>query len=262
MEIKNVVIIGSGNVATHLGRALRWSRYSIVQVCSRSLVNAQTLATELQAEATNQLSDIIPDADLFLITVSDDAIEQVAQQIKVTGIVAHTSGSATIELMKNCSPKHGVFYPLQTFTKDKDVELEGIPILVEGNTQEVDDALFDLGNRLTSNAMRLTTEQRLKLHIAAVFACNFTNHMYAISSMILQESGLEFTALRHLVNETNAKAMSNQPADVQTGPAVRGDTVLIERHIELLKDHPKFSEIYKLLSETIKTLDEIVHENQ
>lgn len=262
MEIERVVLIGSGNVSTHLGRALHWSRFKIEQVYSRNPANAAKLAEELRSTPTSDLNEVIKDADLYIIGVSDDAIIPIAKQLRVNGIVVHTSGSAEIETVAECSDQYGVFYPLQTFSKDKDVELEGIPILVEGNTEEVQETLFDLGNRLTHNAKKLTTEQRLRLHIAAVFACNFTNHMYAIAEMILQESGMELKKLKHLINEATAKAMEHSPAEVQTGPAVRHDDVLIERHIELLKGDPKFSEIYKLLSETIQIMNDVVNENK
>lgn len=247
-----IVIIGSGNVATHLGRAFQMAGQNVIQVWSREEENAKTLADSLGAETCVSLSDITPEADLYIIAVKDSFIKEVAKELTLTDqLIVHTSGSSDLDVLNGVSTKTGVFYPLQTFSKGKAVDFRQIPIGVEGNTPEVTQIIRSIGDRLSENVIELNTENRRKIHIAAVFACNFTNHLWAISKELLKDTGLTFDLLKPLIAETAAKIQNNNPIEVQTGPAARNDDEIIQIHQILLQDNPALSDIYEKLTLSI-----------
>ncbi|MDN3588409.1 DUF2520 domain-containing protein [Pedobacter aquatilis] len=249
----NIVLLGSGNVATHLAKALKAKGENILQVYSQNLDNAKFLAVEIGAEAICNFADLSVTADLYIISVKDDAINEVAAQLKnVSGLVVHTSGTTGIDVLSKQGLKSGVFYPLQTFSKAKSISFDNIPLCIEAETEADLDTLEKLANTLSNKVYKLDGEKRKVLHLAAVFACNFPNHLYALAAKILNSNQLEFDILRPLIFETADKVMTNLPIDVQTGPAVREDQNTINKHLKMLIDMPELQDIYQTLSNSIK----------
>lgn len=249
----DVVLFGSGNVATHLAKALKAIGENILQVYSQNLDNAKLLANEIGAEAISSYADLINTADLYIISVKDDAIDEVAAQLEnVNGLVVHTSGTTDINVLSKHGLRAGVFYPLQTFSKAKSVSFYNIPICIEAETEADLRTLEKLATSLSNKVYNLDGEKRKVLHLTAVFACNFPNHLYALAAKILDSNQLEFDILRPLILETADKVMTNLPIDVQTGPAVRDDQSTINKHLNMLKNLPELQEIYQTLSNSIK----------
>lgn len=246
-----IVLLGSGNVATHLGLALNKARHSIIQVYSRQLANANTLGTLIGSDGINTLSLIDKTADLYLISVKDDVLKQVVDLMpEVQGTVCHTAGSINADVLSKFS-HFGVFYPFQTFTKEQAVDFTSIPILLEGNSDTLTQELRQLANTISNNVQVVNSKQRGQLHLAAVFACNFVNYMYRMSHDLLEESGLSFDLLKPLILETANKVMELAPDQTQTGPASRNDLAVIDKHSELLKSKASHSSVYSLLTELI-----------
>ncbi|WP_276348168.1 Rossmann-like and DUF2520 domain-containing protein [Daejeonella sp. JGW-45] len=251
----NIVILGSGNVATHLGRAFKMAGQSIVQVWSRNIDHAKELADTIGSEAVSDIDDLYTSADLYIIAVSDDAIRSVARQLKVGDkLIVHTSGSTPLEALDGVSEHTGVFYPLQTFSSNKAVDFRQIPIAIEANTPEDLAVIRSIADRLSERVKELNSSQRKALHVAAVLACNFTNHLYALSQELLEANNLDFDLIRPLIAETAGKINLNEPKAVQTGPAIRNDRGIIKSHLEMLKDQPDVYEIYEKLSQSIVNL--------
>jgi predicted short-subunit dehydrogenase-like oxidoreductase (DUF2520 family) len=250
-----IVLLGSGNVATHLAKALKSKGEELVQVYSQNLTNAELLARLVGAEAVNNLNKIENNADLYIISVKDDAIATVAKSLKnVTGLVVHTSGTTDINILLEQVNKAGVFYPLQTFSKSKDVSFENIPLCIEAGDEDQLAVLKSLASKISSQVYELDGEKRKVLHLAAVFACNFPNHLYALANKILNQNGLDFEIIRPLIAETADKVMDNLPENVQTGPAVRGDENTLNKHLSMLNDMPELQNIYQTLSNSIKLM--------
>jgi predicted short-subunit dehydrogenase-like oxidoreductase (DUF2520 family) len=247
-----IVLLGSGNVATHLGPALLKAKHKIVQVWSRDKGHAKDLATPLKAQAITDLQEVRKDADLYIIAVRDDAILEVANSLHLTNQkVVHTSGSTDINILKGVSEKYGVIYPIQTFSKHKPLDFESVSVLVEGNTPEVASKLYSLASQISGHVQVLDSHKRLALHIAAVFACNFTNYLYTLSEEILAEQQLDFDLLRPLIAETAAKAQQFPPINMQTGPAVRNDMDTVNKHLEFLESKPELYKLYHKLTTDI-----------
>ena len=248
-----IVLLGSGNVATHLAKALKSKGEEIVQVYSQNLDNATLLAQSIATEAIGDLNEIKQNADLYIISVKDDAIESVAKSLKhVTGLVVHTSGTTDINILSSQVKKAGVFYPLQTFSKNKEVSFENIPLCIEANDENQLTILKNLAAKMSREVHELNGEKRKVLHLAAVFACNFPNHLYALANKILNQNGLDFDIIRTLIAETADKVMSNLPENVQTGPAIRADENTLNKHLSMLTDMPELQNIYQTLSNSIK----------
>ena len=248
----NIVIIGSGNVATHLAQALK-NRHSTVSVYSRNMENALSLAKKTGSKATDNINDLPRDADFYIISVKDDAISDIAALLPDTeGTVVHTAGSVPIGIL-NRFKNHGVFYPFQTFSKDKPLDFKGVPVLIEGNSEETEEKIYDLAKSVTDNVYKITSEQRLLLHISAVFACNFVNYFYNIADTILQKAGLPFDLLLPLIDETAKKIHTNRPVEVQTGPASRNDSETMKKHLDLLMklNEKKTASLYREISKQI-----------
>lgn len=251
----NIVLLGSGNVATHLGRAFKMAGQTIVQVWSRDIDHARELADTLAAEAVAEIDDVDRSADLYIISVKDEAIQNVAANLRIGDkLIVHTSGSTGLEVLAVASSRIGVFYPLQTFSKSKAVDFRQIPIAIEANSPEDSAVIRAIADRLSEKVIELNSGERKTLHVAAVFACNFTNHLFAISQELLKANNLDFDLLRPLIAETAAKIQLNDPEKVQTGPAVRQDHETIHSHIEMLRGNPEIMEIYKQLSQSIVNL--------
>ncbi len=251
----NIVLLGSGNVATHLGRAFKMAGQTIVQVWSRDIDHAKELADTIGSEAVSDFDDLNTSADLYIIAVNDDAIKSVAGQLRVgEKLIVHTSGSTSLDALEGVSSHIGVFYPLQTFSKNKAVDFRQIPIAIEANNDEDLAAIRSIADRLSERVTELNSAQRKALHVAAVFACNFTNHLFALSQELLEANKLDFDLIRPLIAETVGKIILNDPISVQTGPAVRNDLAIVNSHLEMLKDQPEMYEIYEKLSQSIVNL--------
>jgi len=250
--LKKIVLIGSGNVATHLAKQFAEKGFVIRQVYSRTIENARFLALRYNALAINALHEVETDADMYVFSVSDNALFQLVEELKInTGIVLHTSGAIGIDVLKKFK-NYGVFYPLQTFSKNIEINFKEVPLLIEANTSENLRIIENLALKFTPYVHNITSEQRHKVHLAAVFACNFTNYMYRISEKILNENNLSFDILKPLILQTAKKIETHLPSHVQTGPAHRNDNTVIEKHLSMLNEQADRALIYKILSEQIK----------
>lgn len=250
----NVVILGSGNVATLLGTSLSKAGYNIIQVWSRNLEHAEALANLLHTQFTNDIDQVVDSADLYILSISDDAIPSVLSEMKpVNGVIAHTSGSTSIDVFSGKFPHYGVFYPLQTFSIGKEIDFKKVPILLEGSESESLSILKSVALSISDNVQECSSDQRKVLHIAAVFACNFTNYFYTVSQKLLEENSLSFDLIRPLILETALKVQEIMPSEAQTGPAVRNDLSIINSHLKQLESKPELSAIYRLLSDQITT---------
>lgn len=252
MQSYNIVLLGSGNVATHLGLQLQKAGHRILQVFSKHIDNAEVLAAKLNADATHKLSEINKDADLYLLAVKDYAIDDVILELRLPGkIVAHTSGAVPLLGMEHISNKCGVFYPFQTFTKNTVVDFNTIPIFIEASDKETEKVLLSVAQSISKLSQIVKSEQRKALHLSAVFVNNFTNHLFHIAQSILQKEKLPFELLYPLIKETVTKAGNHNPYDIQTGPARRDDWKTIDEHLHFLEDSPEFREVYLVLTESI-----------
>lgn len=243
------VILGAGNVATHLAKAL--SRHMTVeQIYNRHICAAQELADATGACATDDLSELADDADIYIISVKDDAITPLATALgKRGGLWVHTSGSVPMSALQPVTGTYGVLYPMQTFSKSVPVDMSKVPVFIEGNTDSTQQRIADIAMLISSHIYPATSEQRALLHVAAVFACNFTNYLWGHCSDILKSSGLGLDIMKPLIEATLEKALTAGPHDGQTGPARRNDTAVIEKHLSMLQGEAK--DIYAQLSKYI-----------
>ncbi len=247
---KRVILIGAGNVASHLGPALKKKGYSVVQVYSRTKAAAILLAKKTGAQAVTNLRSL-KEADIIIISVKDDALPKVAAQIRTKALVLHTSGPLGLGVLKKCSPHTGVLYPLQTFSKEETVDMKSVPLCIEANSKQAWADLTELALKLSGTAYKVNSAKRETLHLAAVFACNFTNHFYGIAEKLMKQKGMPFYLLNPLIAETMRKASHGDPIKMQTGPAVRGDKKTMSKHLALLKKEPELQRLYRLLSKSI-----------
>ncbi|MBC8146969.1 MAG: DUF2520 domain-containing protein [Bacteroidetes bacterium] len=251
-EKYKISIIGTGNVATHLALELANSGHNLVNIFGRTEIKAKQLSEKVNSSFTSEISNIPKDVDLIIVSITDNAIESVIRNVNFGNtLIVHTSGSVAMDIFEKSSENFGVFYPLQTFSKNKEVDFKYIPICVEANNNKNIHLLFELGKSISNDVRKINSEQRKIIHLAAVFACNFTNHLYSIADEILESNGIPFDILRPLIKETSNKIDNNKPAEVQTGPASRGDSEIIQKHLGQLQNKPEFREIYDLLSRNI-----------
>lgn len=249
-----IVIIGAGNVATHLAVAIKKSGQNILQIISKKIENSKKLAQKIGCDFADNISEINKNADLYIISVSDNQITKIASHKNLKNkFVVHTAGSISQEVLSNNSNKYGVFYPLQTFSKNVFVDFSQVPICIEANNTRNFQILENLAVKLGCESYAVNSEQRAKLHLSAVFVNNFTNYMFAVGNDILEKNNLPFEILRPLIRQTVAKIESTKPADVQTGPAIRGDTETIKKHLQQLSQMPDYKEIYELISNKISS---------
>lgn len=258
--MRKVIFIGAGNVSTSLASAFSNAGWSIVQVYSRTIDSAATLAKLYNSNAISNLSEIERFADLYIIAVPDSSISEIIDSIpSVNGVVVHTSGSTPLLVLSTLKSKGiGVFYPFQTFSRSRIVDLCNVPIFVEAGSDDVLNFLTDIGKELSRNVSYLNSEKRLLLHLSGVFACNFTNHILALTYRLANENGIDFKVLQPLVEETVVKAFTTNPKDVQTGPAIRNDIVTMEKHSSVLGNlDEQLQRIYNELSLSIQKLGKL-----
>ena len=246
--MKKIILIGSGNVATQLGLSLKENGFSIIQVWSKNIKNAKILANKINCEFTDSINKL-KKADLFIVSIKDDEIENIVSKLNDIKIV-HTSGTTSIRVFQKKFTHCGVFYPLQTFDKNIKIDFKKIPICIEASSKSFEKDILKLGNQISNNVILMDSITRKKLHIAAVFACNFSNHMYTLADKILAESKIKFDILIPLIEETVRKIKVHKPEKIQTGPAIRKDKDVLNNHIKMIKDKNR-KLIYKLISESI-----------
>jgi predicted short-subunit dehydrogenase-like oxidoreductase (DUF2520 family) len=248
--LKDISIIGTGNVSECLIRHLLKFNINIQGVYGR---NEGTLNALTKKYRTLSLTDIqdATKSDLVIIAVSDSQIEAVANQLPVfDGIVVHTSGITPIQVL-NKHLKYGVFYPLQTMNREVETTMQDMPVLVEASDEVTNIDLYEFANQISFNAIKLNTEQRQYIHLAAVFANNFSNHIFKIAQEILQNNNINPSILNSLILETANNAINASALRSQTGPACRKDYKTITQHIKLLANHTNFAEIYQLITQSI-----------
>ena len=246
-----VVFVGAGNLATRLSLEMRKSGMSIGQVYSHTSEHAKILADELGCGWTVVPEDIVEDADLYVFSLKDAVLQDVIARVKPNnGLWVHTAGSMPISVFEGLTARYGVVYPLQTFSKSREVDFKKIPFFLEANSSEDEKVLGEVARALSSDVRFLSSEKRENLHLAAVFACNFTNHMYALAEKILEEQQIPGEVLLPLIDETAAKVHVMSPVRAQTGPAIRYDENVINKHMAMLKD-PDMRNLYELISRSI-----------
>ena len=249
-----ITLIGAGNLATHLAVALHAKGIKISEVYSRNLKNAETLSKKINASlVTDILNFSDSKADLFIIAVPDDCISKVMVEsvFPDKSFVVHTSGSMPLSIIEKEGCETGVFYPLQTFSKGKEVDFSQVPICIEANSPMLSRLLKILAETIGQKAYEISSDDRKYLHLAAIFACNFTNYLLSQSEEILAEKSLPLEILKPLIKETLQKAVEIGPKNAQTGPAQRGDKQVILKHLELLEGKPIQKEIYEIFTKNI-----------
>ena len=273
-----IVLIGAGNLATHLGKALHAAGHDMLQVFSRTMQSAETLASLLDAEPLTDIAQVRDDADVYIFSVKDSALVQLVAQLcrhEADGlgedgavnalrkakkgeherVFLHTAGSMPMSVFKGMTQHYGVLYPMQTFSKQREVDFSIIPCFVEANDEFAQKQIEGLAREISGRVYQLSSEDRKYLHLSAVFACNFANHCYAISQELLEEHGIPFDVMLPLINETAAKVHEMMPKDAQTGPAVRYDENVIDKQSKLLENHPHFKKVYDSMSKSIHGLN-------
>lgn len=246
-----ITLIGSGNVATVLGRLILQSKHSIVQVISRNKIHAKTLAVELHADYADFTELANPDSDLILIAVSDSGIENLFSNfIQNDKLVLHTAGSVSKEVLGRYSKNYGVLYPLQSLRKEVKI-IPPIPFLVDGSSPEVAAIIENFARTLSPVVSRAGDEERLKIHAAAVIVSNFTNYLYAIAEEFCINEKVDFNLLKPLIMETADRIKDISPLMVQTGPAVRKDIQTLDKHLKLFNNYPKLKTTYLRLTDSI-----------
>ena len=260
--IRDAVIIGTGNVAAHLGGALVKSGVPVRQVYGRNLSAAASLAAALDAQPINMPLQITGDASIYILALSDSAYVPFLQSADLRGkLLVHTAGSIPVSIFAPYTGRYGCLYPLQTFSRSRPLEFRGVTVFVEGSNPATAHLLFTLASRITDHPVMADSERRQKIHLAAVIACNFVNHLMTIAADLLGKEGITFDVLSPLIRETCSKAIDLSPVNAQTGPAFRHDWNVVEKHLELLKSCPEWQQIYDILSRSIATRHPVKHQN-
>lgn len=256
-DSKKIVLIGAGNVATHLGLSLQQKGCEVVQVYSRTSESASLLAGRLGVPYATSLAEVVCDADIYIVALKDAVFQELLPVIikgREKALFVHTAGSLPMSLWEGVVSRYGVLYPMQTFSKQRAVNFEEVSFFVEASGVEELDTLKGLAGLLSPRVYESNSEQRKYLHLSAVFACNFTNHMYALSAGLLEKYGMPFDAMLPLIDETARKVHGLSPKEAQTGPAIRRDGNVMDKHLAMLSDDPVLQEIYQKISESIQTL--------
>ena len=247
-----ICLIGSGNLATHLGSAFTGKGHQVVQDWSQTLQHASQLGAKLNTRFTTDKDSIPSETDIYIIAVRDNAIASLLPEVKWGNkLVLHTAGSISMDILAPYCENYGVFYPFQTFSIDKNVDFENVPVYVEANTPKNLEVLSELAHSISGNVTQLSSSQRQQIHLAAVFVCNFVNHFYSIGQELLNQKGIDFGILKPLILETANKAITQSPLASQTGPAIRNDKVVMDKHLAMLTDYPDLKALYQQISQRI-----------
>lgn len=253
--MNSIVILGAGNVAFHLTRALIENTLNVRQIFNRTLEKAREIGEANRISYTDKISEI-EKADLYIIACADSAIEEFSHYIPYDDVlVVHTSGSSPMSVLKGDYRK-GVFYPLQTFSKKRTMRYDNIPFFIEAENPTDLQKLDDLANRISNEVHTLDFPARMQVHMTGVWANNFVNHLYYIAGNICEQNNVPFDVLLPLIQETANKVIEMNPKDAQTGPAKRGDELIINRHLDALQDDSRLLQIYQILTDSIKRVYE------
>ncbi len=248
-----IVIIGSGNLATHLSIALKAAGEKIIQVYSRTEDHAKELADKLGCNYTTNLDDIDKKADIYILSVKDDALGILIASIcedRSDRLFLHTAGSVPMDIFKGKANHYGVLYPMQTFSKNRKVDFRHISCFVEASSKEDLSIIRPLAESVSDHVIDCDSDKRKKLHLAAVLACNFTNHCYRLAEKVLEEEQIDFKLFLPLIDETARKVAVLSPKQAQTGPMMRWDTGVMQMQTDLLSDE-RTKQIYRLMAESI-----------
>jgi len=251
---KNIIVLGSGNVACSLVPALKEAGYTILQVFSRSRMSAEALAYKVGASAVTQPEKVMATADIYLYCLKDDVLSQLQTMTLpfTQGLHIHTSGTMSMSIFEQLGcHQFGVLYPFMTFTKSRRVQMTNVPVFIEYNGRMAEITLRDMANAISNTVEPLTEQRRKALHIAGVFSNNFTNALLSMAESTLVEAGLTKSVLEPIMQETLAKYMSLGAHDSQTGPAMRGDMNVIEEHINRLEDDRDAQDVYLAITNYI-----------
>jgi predicted short-subunit dehydrogenase-like oxidoreductase (DUF2520 family) len=247
-----IVIIGTGNTASVLGKMLKAAGHRIAQVYGRDAAAASALAYELDSESTNYWAVVTRTADIYILAVSDIAIPEVLKELHLTDkTIVHTAASVSKDIFRNRARHYGVMYPLQSLKKGSD-RLPEIPVIIDASDENTLQQIAALANTISDTVVEGDDEARLKMHMAAVFCNNFVNHIYALMQDYCEKEKLDFSLFIPLIEETARRLKQLPAADAQTGPALRRDEVTLEKHREILKSHPSLLKIYDVLTESIR----------
>ena len=251
-----LVIIGAGNVATVLGRLFIKNGHSVLQVVSRSSNTAQELATELACDFTDNSASVNMMADIYLVAIADKELVGLGGQLQLGNkLVVHTAGSVSKDVLKNISNNYGVIYPLQSLRKHHFNLQQDIPLLIDANTDFSREILLKLAKTISNNTRLAGDEMRMKLHVAAVFVSNFTNHLYELAALYCDKEGADFKLLLPLIGETAIRLQHYKPYEMRTGPAARKDMDTISAHLKLLDTYPELTDIYLKMTSSIINLN-------
>jgi len=258
-----IVFLGAGNLATNLAPAFYQHNHSIVQVYSRTLENASRLAENIYAQPIDNIQDLNKQADLYILALKDDALYEVIPHLPdISALFVHTAGSVPMNIFEGVVKNYGVFYPLQTFNKNRIIGFSEIPVFLEANSSENYRVIEKLACQISSEVQSASSNDRLAIHVAAVFACNFTNFMFVGAEELLQKHNLSFQNLKPLIKETFAKAQEHSPEKVQTGPAVREDKQTIQSHLKVLSNSGMWQKLYRFVSDMIVEYYNAEHEKR
>lgn len=252
-DVKEVVLVGTGNVSWHLAKSLTKAGVHVTEIIGRNAEKAKEIADTINTGFTTDFASAQNIDGVYLLAVNDASITEVAKQIyKPRRILVHCAGGVNINNIIFDNNKAGVFYPILSFNKNIEIDISSAVICVDSNDSELTNALFQLGKKLSEHVYKVDDKQRLILNLAAVWANNFTNHMYVIAEEILQKHKMSLEMIMPLIEMSVQKIKRNSPFNTQTGPAKRGEEVVLQKHLELLKEEPEYASIYKLLSHSIK----------
>jgi predicted short-subunit dehydrogenase-like oxidoreductase (DUF2520 family) len=247
-----VVIIGAGNVATVFGRLIAKADHEIIQVVSRQIANAQTLANELGCAYADNPKILDQTADIYVVAMADAALNEIYESYFLEDkLIVHTAGSISKEILNKVSVNYGVIYPLQSLRKENPELHQDIPLLIDGSSDEAIAVIEKFAGSLSSIVSKADDEHRLKLHVAAVFVSNFTNHLYAMAAEYCKKEGLDFTMLQPLIEETALRLRYHLPGDMQTGPAARKDIITLDKHLRILAQYPALKTVYLRMTDSI-----------
>ena len=245
-----IVIIGSGNLATQLSLALQEAGKDIVQVYSRSEEHARTLAEKIGCDFTTDVEDINRQADIYIVSIKDDAISEMAATLAGVSMILHTAGSIPMDVFRGHAQHYGVLYPMQTFSKNRQVDFREIPCFIEATDEATLDAVRSLAESISSHVVDCDSERRKKMHLAAVLACNLANHCYRLAERVVEAEHIDFRLFQPLIMETARKVATMSPRDAQTGPMVRYDQRVMDMQIQMLPDE-RTRDIYRLMADSI-----------
>jgi len=255
VENRHITLIGAGNVGTHLAKRLSEKGYRVTEVFNRDKAKAQALAEVIGAVATDQLTEVSPHGGLYLLAVRDDAIAETGRRLSdaglTEGLFVHTSGATPASVLQPYFKRYGIFYPLQTFSQNRTPDFSEIPICIQASLPEDETLLNNLAESIGKQAVSMGEQQRIALHVAAVFVNNFSNYLYQTGQQILEKEQLNFELLLPLIRETAEKVRYLSPEAAQTGPAVRGDEKTIARHLAYLQEMPEAANLYERITKLI-----------